>query len=85
MYYDAEKEELDKRVQMAKVKYGIEEGDEELKRQLRMKDQFRESRSAMDSFKRWNSSIRLLVILGIVIYLAYIVFANLDGFLGKIL
>ncbi|CAG5079409.1 hypothetical protein [Parvicella tangerina] len=85
MYYDPEKEELDERVKMAKIKYGIEEGDETLKRKIRMQDQFKESKSAMDSMKRWNSSIRLFVILGIIIYLAYIVFANLDGFLGKIL
>lgn len=85
MYYDADKEELDKRVQMAKVKYGIEEGDEEIKRQIRMRSQFEEGKSAMDSMKKWNSSIRLFVILGIIVYLSYLVFSNLDGFLGKIL
>jgi hypothetical protein len=85
MYYNPEKEDLDKRVKMAKVKYGMEEGDEEIKRELRMRSQFKESRSAMDSFKKWNSSFRLIIILGLVLYLAYIVFSNLDGFLGKIL
>lgn len=85
MYYSPEKEDLDKRVQMAKVKYGMEEGEEELKREMRIRSQFKESRSAMDSFKKWNSSIRLVVILGIILYLSYLVFSNLDGFLGKIL
>lgn len=85
MYYDADKEDLDKRVKMAKVKHGIEEGDEDIKRELRMRSQFKDNKSAMDSYKKWNSSIRLIVILGIIIYLAYIVFTNLDGFLGKIL
>lgn len=85
MYYDPDKEDLDKRVKMAKVKYGLEEGDDEIKREMRMRSNFKESKSAMDSYKKWNSSVRMIVILGIVIYLAYLVFANLDGFLAKIL
>lgn len=85
MYYDAEKEDLDKRVEMAKVKYGIEEGDESIKREIRMRDQFKDSKSAMDSMKKWNSSFRLLIILALLISLSYIVFTNLDGFLAKIL
>ena len=85
MYYDAEKEDLDKRVHMAKVKYGIEEGDESIKREIRMRDQFKEGKTAMDSMKRWNSSIRMIVILGLIVYLAYLLFTNLDGFLAKIL
>lgn len=85
MYYNPEKEELDKRVQMAKVKYGIEEGDDAIKREIRMRDQFKESKSALDSMKKWNSTFRMLVILGLLLTLAYFVFTNLDGFLAKIL
>ncbi|MCB9196058.1 MAG: hypothetical protein H6598_07515 [Flavobacteriales bacterium] len=85
MYYDPIKEDLDKRVKMAKVKYGQEEGDEELMREIRMRDQFKSSKTAMDSMKRWNGSLRMIVILGIVLVLAYLLFTNLDGFLGKIL
>lgn len=85
MYYDPVKEDLDKRVQMAKVKYGIEEGDEEIQREIRMRSQFKESRTAMDSMKKWNGTMRLLIVLGIVLFLGYIVFSNLDGFLAKIL
>ena len=86
MYYNPQKEELDNRVKAIQQEMGGESDDEGVDREVRLRAQFKQNTETL-SYKSKNrsSSIRMMIILGLILYFGYIVFTNLDGFMAKLL
>ena len=86
MYYNPEKEELDNRVKAIKESMGEKGSEDDKDREAVLRARFKQNSDSL-SYKSKNRSntIRMLIILGLVLYLGYIVFTNLDGFMAKLL
>ncbi len=86
MYYNPEKEELDNRIKAIKEEMGEGSDDSSVDREARLRSQFRQNSSSLSyKSKNMSSTVRMIIILGLVLYLGYVVFTNLDGFMAKLL
>jgi hypothetical protein len=86
MYYNPEKEDLDNRVKAIKEEMGEKSESSDVDREARLRAQFKQNSNTLSyKSKNMSSTIRMMIILGLVLYLGYIVFTNLDGFMAKLL
>ena len=86
MYYDAQKEDLDNRVKAIKEEIGDKDDNAEVNREARLRAQFKQNSETLShKSKNRSSSIRMVIILALVLYLGYLVFTNLDGFMARLL
>jgi hypothetical protein len=83
VYYNPEKEELDKRVKAIEAELDGENVSD-VDREARLRSQFQRNATSMGyKSQSFAKSMRMIIILVLVLYLSYVVFSNLDGFLGK--
>mgnify|MGYP000421397754 CR=1 FL=1 len=86
MYYNPEKEDLDNRVKAIKAQMEENSESSDADREARLRAQFKQNSSSLSyKSKNMSSTIRMIIILGLVLYLGYVVFSNLDGFMAKLL
>ena len=86
MYYNPEKEDLDNRVKAIKADMEGKSESEDVDREARLRAQFKQNSGSLSyKSKNMSSTIRMMIILGLILYLGYIVFTNLDGFMAKLL
>jgi hypothetical protein len=76
MYYDAQKEELQERIEKAKIKYQQTEATDDLVRQERMKSAFEKSADINISSNRNGAARRTIVLVTIIAMLCYYVFTH---------
>ena len=80
-YYDAEKEELNNKLRLAKKDTDLSAEGAKIVRDIKFKAKINERWGDYSDFKaqKMRSNIRLIVILGIVIIAFYYIFVALDG------
>lgn len=86
MYYNPEKEDLDNRVKAIKAEMEGKSSSDDADREARLRAQFKQNSNTLSyKSKNMSSTIRMIIILALVLYLGYVVFTNLDGFMAKLL
>ncbi|MFT7156541.1 MAG: hypothetical protein ACI8Q1_001556 [Parvicella sp.] len=76
MYYDEQKEELQERIEQAKIKYHQTEATDDLVRKERMKSAFKKSADINVSANRNGAVRRTIILLTIVAMLCYYVITH---------